>query len=518
MSSVVPMGRVLVAAVLLAACSALSLAQVMQTPSPLPEGDTANPKNVPLAVDVPGVEKMNVVLHGRHGAYQARDNCPVVATHTDASFTGGTYTLQGGLAQGEIAAVSYTLPAVYFPLKFSSAEIIVGQQNASVTTTTQWSILIWDGPPDTGLLVAEYSSSDGLGLNPIVMGPGTRATNVQVSVDPSDPDQIFFFNPNNDPTHTFSIGFRIDMHNSQTGDPCITPPPSNLNAFPATDNTLVGCGTGYGSLSAPTENWLYALNCGANGCPPNGGWTRFSNLQADQSIFGICFMGCRPRGDWVIRATVDPVTCPPPTGACCFGTSGCFSSDMATCNAAGGTWKGPGTVCGNPSGGVFPGCTAATNNPPVAVAGNDQTVNASPGQTSATVVVDGSASFDPDAGDSIASYRWSEGTTVIQDGPAFCSTTLPVGQHMLTLTVTDTFGATGTDAVNINVVGSGPSCDPDVNQDGNVDQGDIDYLINVVAGGSNTTGIDPDFNQDGNVDQGDIDALLNVVAGGACPG
>ncbi|MFA6044413.1 MAG: hypothetical protein WC718_05465 [Phycisphaerales bacterium] len=63
----------------------------------------------------------------------------------------------------------------------------------------------------------------------------------------------------------------------------------------------------------------------------------------------------------------------------------------------------------------------------------------------------------------------------------------------------------------------GSACDPDVNQDGNSDQGDIDYLINVVAGGDNPTNIDPDFNRDGNVDQGDVDALLNVVAGGDCP-
>ena len=60
-------------------------------------------------------------------------------------------------------------------------------------------------------------------------------------------------------------------------------------------------------------------------------------------------------------------------------------------------------------------------------------------------------------------------------------------------------------------------CDPDVNQDGNADQGDIDYLINVIAGGPNPSGTDPDFNQDGNADQGDVDALVNVVAGGACP-
>ena len=60
-------------------------------------------------------------------------------------------------------------------------------------------------------------------------------------------------------------------------------------------------------------------------------------------------------------------------------------------------------------------------------------------------------------------------------------------------------------------------CDPDVNQDGNADQGDIDYLINVIAGGDNPTFIDPDFNHDGNVDQGDVDALIDVIAGGACP-
>ncbi|MBI1189939.1 MAG: hypothetical protein GC200_04565 [Tepidisphaera sp.] len=62
-----------------------------------------------------------------------------------------------------------------------------------------------------------------------------------------------------------------------------------------------------------------------------------------------------------------------------------------------------------------------------------------------------------------------------------------------------------------------PPCNPDVNQDGVADQGDVDYLINVIAGGENPSGIDPDFNQDGVPDQGDVDALINVVAGGPCP-
>jgi len=60
-------------------------------------------------------------------------------------------------------------------------------------------------------------------------------------------------------------------------------------------------------------------------------------------------------------------------------------------------------------------------------------------------------------------------------------------------------------------------CDPDYNQDGNADQDDIAYLVNVIAGGPNPTGIDPDFSLDGNADQDDIAALINVIAGGGCP-
>jgi hypothetical protein len=63
----------------------------------------------------------------------------------------------------------------------------------------------------------------------------------------------------------------------------------------------------------------------------------------------------------------------------------------------------------------------------------------------------------------------------------------------------------------------GLRCDPDMNADGNVDQGDIDYLINIIAGGDNPENRDADFNLDGNADASDVDALINVVAGGGCP-
>jgi cytochrome c peroxidase len=65
--------------------------------------------------------------------------------------------------------------------------------------------------------------------------------------------------------------------------------------------------------------------------------------------------------------------------------------------------------------------------------------------------------------------------------------------------------------------GCEPPCDPDVNQDGNVDQDDVAYLVSVIAGGPNPSGRDPDFNGDGNVDQDDTLAMVEVVAGGPCP-
>ncbi|MCC6949903.1 MAG: hypothetical protein IT433_00505 [Phycisphaerales bacterium] len=71
-------------------------------------------------------------------------------------------------------------------------------------------------------------------------------------------------------------------------------------------------------------------------------------------------------------------------------------------------------------------------------------------------------------------------------------------------------------AVSFGVTPVAP-CDPDLNQDGNIDQDDVAYLINVVGGGGNPGGIDPDFNRDGNVDQDDVAALIDVVAGGDCP-
>jgi hypothetical protein len=83
-------------------------------------------------------------------------------------------------------------------------------------------------------------------------------------------------------------------------------------------------------------------------------------------------------------------------------------------------------------------------------------------------------------------------------------------------------GVGGGGAYTINLTGvcsiaGGTPCDPDYNQDGNIDQDDVAYLVNVIAGGPNPSGRDPDFNGDGNIDQDDYRALVDVVAGGPCP-
>ncbi|MGD9789934.1 MAG: GC-type dockerin domain-anchored protein [Phycisphaerales bacterium] len=472
-----------------------------------------------LLIENAAIKTMRVRLshdqQAQQGMITPRGECPQISTYTSASFSGGTYTAQGGMGEGEIAAVSYTLPASMFPLKVTQVECIFAQLDAQVNTTTQWSVLFWDGLPSTGTLVASFNSVDDL-LPPIQMEPGTQGVNVVAQVDPADPDQVFIFLPPGATEHTFSVGFRIDQHNNQTANPCFTAPPSESNAFPTTDNTVIGCGSGYGALNFPAENWLFALNCGATGCPPNGGWTRFSGLQAD-STFIICLTGCRPRGDWVMRATWDPTNCPPATGACCFGTAGCFLADQSTCTTSGGSWKGPGSVCGTNTGSGFPGCTAPVNQLPTAIAGNDQTVTDTDNSGTELVTVDASASTDPDG--FIATYTWTEGALVLQDGPALYQGAFAVGTHNLTLTVTDNLGGMDTDTLTIVVNPGGPVCVADVDDgtgtgtpDGGVTIDDLLYYLSIFNQGLVSADVD-DGSGTGTPDGGvTIDDLLYYLA------
>ncbi len=102
----------------------------------------------------------------------------------------------------------------------------------------------------------------------------------------------------------------------------------------------------------------------------------------------------------------------------------------------------------------------AANEPPMASAGSNQTVN-----EGATVTLDGTGTTDPDAGD-ILTYSWAQtsGTTVtLNDTSAISPTfTAPVRQTMtdgelaFTLTVTDSENETSTATVTISVTNLPP--------------------------------------------------------------
>ncbi len=279
------------------------------------------PRRLPLVLSAAGAGSGGANDDGKGGTR----GCSELVAHTNASFEGGSYVVQAGFAEHEMAAVSFTLPAAAFPIRIDSLEMIFATSNANQVTTTAWSVLVWDGLPNTGTLVAEYSS-DGKILPHIVLPPGTGGVNVFFQVDPGDPEQIIVSDVN--ATHTFSFAYRIDEHNQQTANPCLTSPPTCCNAFPVTDT---------GGLQQAANNWLYGVNCGQFGCPPNGGWARFSQL----ATF------CRPSGDWVMRAAYTPLSCQPGVGACCLPDGSCSSSTQLDCAAAGGTYQGDGTLCGS---------------------------------------------------------------------------------------------------------------------------------------------------------------------------
>jgi hypothetical protein len=319
-------GRV-AAAILLAAGAPIALAQA---PRPIfTPGNPAGPVSYAgrwaraTRVQLPPLRTLYVTRHGAAGGPlpgSVADGCDQVSTHTDADFEGGTFNLEAGFAETEVLAASYVLTAADFPLRLNTAETIFATSNTTQTTTTEWSVLVWQGLPSTGALVAE-ESSDGSIIPHVVLPPGTGGTHLVFQVDPGDPDQIII---QDDGTHTFSIGFRIDHHNHQTQNPC-SGIPVDSNAFPVTDTS---------GVSSLAGNWLRAVNCGALGCPPGGGWASFSQLS----------QLCRPTGDWVLLATWAPVSCAA-SGACCIPGGNCQVLTQAVCTSQGGVYSGDNSDC-----------------------------------------------------------------------------------------------------------------------------------------------------------------------------
>ena len=88
------------------------------------------------------------------------------------------------------------------------------------------------------------------------------------------------------------------------------------------------------------------------------------------------------------------------------------------------------------------------NQPPVANAGEDQTVMLDEGAVTASVTLYGSGSYDPD-GDSLT-FEWSEGGTYLGSGVSF-DHLFNAGEHIVTLTVTDDQEQSDQDTVTITV-------------------------------------------------------------------
>ena len=499
-------------------------------------------------------------------------SCNVVASLTGASFTGGTFTVQAGFANNEGFAATYDVPAAQWPIRINLSEAIFATSNTIVNTTTQWGIEYWVGDPGTGTFVAGFNS-DGDLLPHITIPAGTNGVNVQFSIDPSDPEQIIL---NNNGSNRFTVVWRINQLNSPSPTPCSSPAPSNRNAFPVTDNTVIGCGSGYAQLNFPLANWLLAINCGAGSCVPGGGFIRLGNLQADTNLGGFCFTGCRPRGDWVTRTTWSSVSCTPGVGSCCKPDGTCDVVTQADCLSISGTYNGDGTTCATANclgaccqsngtcsilsangcaaiNGTFRGVntTCATANCPVpngACCLNNGTFclnlsatdctgangvfqgagtvcgagNTCP--TGACCLPDGSCSVQTAAACAAASgtYRGNgsacAGANCPQPNGACCF----ANGFCLSLTSANCAGAGGTwrGALTQCSAGCGPTCDSlDFNQDGDFPTPlDLEDFIAANAGNiCGTCSTDLDFNNDGDFPTPlDIEAFISVNAGGPC--
>jgi hypothetical protein len=157
------------------------------------------------------------------------------------------------------------------------------------------------------------------------------------------------------------------------------------------------------------------------------------------------------------------------------------------------------------------------NAAPTANAGADQTVTDTDNSGSETVTLTGSAT---DIDGTIGTYTWRRLGNVILTGQTG-NVSLPVGTHVIELTVIDNNNVTGVDTVTITVNAPAPTgCDSiDFNNDSVFpdDQDVVDFFA-VLAGGDCTACNDIDFNNDGVFpDDQDVVDFFTVLAGGDCP-
>ena len=447
-------------------------------------------------------------------------NCTGTSTWLSDGFAQSSWNAQAGFAQQEILAASYQVSPSLFPLRIDSMKALFVTSATTVTTTTEWTVLVWEGTPSTGTLVASFSS-DNVILPHLVMPPGTGATLIEVLVDPTDPEPIVV---QNNGSATFSIGFRIDRHNNQTQNPCFDAPPSNSNAFPATDTN---------GLASATNNWLFAVDCGIFGC--RAGWSRFSEL-------GLC----TPSGDWALAADWSSLTCTPGVGPCCLPDGTCRLDSQTLCQQSGGVFQGEGLLCGDvvcvplPQACCFPGSGACLNlNPgdcvnaggvPGGVGTNCSTFTCFP--QGACCLPDGSCIDQVSPGDCAAlngTYQGNNSTCLSVNCPMPTGGCCFPNQFCLVLTesncslVNGAWGGAGSDCSDSNSNGifdvcedPGPSgCNPaDLAEPfGVLDLADISFFMTAFIAQDPAADLAPPA---GVFDLADLSAFVSAFVGG-CP-
>jgi len=266
--------------------------------------------------------------------------CPSVSVNLSGSdFGDGQYIMQAGFAEGESLGATYYISPAQFPIKIDLIETIFATYQTTQQTTTHYAVTVWDGTPDEGIQVASFSSDDVL-LPHLVMPAGTGGMHLSFAVDPDDPDQIYVNNDSG--LNAYSVAFKVVQHNNP-GNPCITSPPTNSNAFPCTDTD---------GLHHSSQNWIEAVT--GTFCVCGSGWMTFLEFPAL----------CTPSGDWVLRSSYTPVNCNIEPVACCFSDNTCFDLTPEECTILEGTYQSNGTscatyVCGSGSGAC---CVEATGN------------------------------------------------------------------------------------------------------------------------------------------------------------
>lgn len=281
----------------------------------------------------------------------ADGSCPQqTVTYSTHNFTSGGFTAQQGFVATEIAAATYTLDPSNFPIRIDRVDGLFGTQTLSGQTTTHWTMMVWEGKPNTGKLICTVGGctiqSDGKNPPHMVVGPPNNAVTLQVLVDPGDPEQIIV---TNDGSNQFSVGFRIDQHNNPPTSSCLCvpgcgicgtlpavccPPNASTNIFPTTDATMQGQQPNF-----PAQNWIWARACPGSSCALASGWYTFQQLAQ---------LGASISGDWNIRALFTPTGCATPVGACCLNNGNCLNALSAgACAAQGGNYQGDNTSCGS---------------------------------------------------------------------------------------------------------------------------------------------------------------------------